>query len=88
MSKLAEVQRFAAAGVPVPPVVVDATTCEPHLGSARITEHVDGEALGPRIVRDERFAAARAALPAQCGRALAATHSMLREAQNGQAMRG
>lgn len=66
----------ARAGVPVPPVVVDAAGCEPHLGAARITEHVDGEALGPRIVRRPDLEAARAALPAQCGRAIAAIHSI------------
>jgi len=64
------------AGVPVPPVVVDAAGCEPFLGAARITEHVDGEALGPRIVRRDEFAPARALLAAQCGRALAAIHSI------------
>ena len=66
----------ARAGVPVPPIVASATACAPHLGPARITEHVDGEALGPRIVRGDRFAAARAVLPAQCGRALGAIHSI------------
>ncbi|MGN6694157.1 MAG: phosphotransferase family protein [Aquihabitans sp.] len=66
----------SAAGVPVPPVVVDAAGCEPFLGAARITEHVDGEALGPRIVRRDEFAPARAVLAAQCGRALAAIHSI------------
>lgn len=64
------------AGVPVPAVVVDAAGCEPFLGSARITAHVDGEALGPRIVRDERFAPARSVLVGQCARALAAIHSI------------
>jgi aminoglycoside phosphotransferase (APT) family kinase protein len=66
----------AAAGVPVPPVVVDAGACEPILGPARITAFVAGEALGPRIVRDERYAAARSVLVGQCGQALAAIHSI------------
>ena len=64
------------AGVPVPEVVVDAAGCEPYLGPARITAHVLGEALGPRIVRDDRFAPARSVLVGQCGRALAAIHSI------------
>ena len=64
------------AGVPVPPVVVDAVGCEPFLGAARITEHVEGEALGPRIVRRDEFAPARALLPGQCGRVMAAIHSI------------
>ena len=59
------------AGVPVAATVVDAAGCEAAgLGAARIAEHVDGEALGPRIVRQDRFADARAVLPTQCGRAL------------------
>ncbi|WP_421120778.1 phosphotransferase [Aquihabitans daechungensis] len=64
------------AGVPVPPVVVGAPACADALGPARITLHVAGESLGPRIVRRPELGAARAALPAQCGRALAAIHSI------------
>ncbi len=64
------------AGVPVPSVIVDSAAAGPSLGEARITEQVDGEALGPRIVRDERYAHARSVLAAQCGRALAAIHSI------------
>jgi aminoglycoside phosphotransferase (APT) family kinase protein len=64
------------AGVPIPPTVVGAAGCADALGAARISLQVDGEALGPRIVRQERYADARAALPAQCGRALAAIHSI------------
>ena len=65
------------AGVPVAATVVDAAGCEAAgLGAARIAEHVDGEALGPRIVRQDRYAEARAVLPAQFGRALAAIHSI------------
>ena len=66
----------ARAGVPVPAVVADAERCGPLVGDGRISEHVDGEALGPRIVRDERYAAARRALAGQCGRALAAIHAI------------
>jgi aminoglycoside phosphotransferase (APT) family kinase protein len=66
----------SAAGVPVPPMVIDAARCEPVLGAARITQHVEGEALGPRIVRRDEFAPARALLAGQCGRALAAIHSI------------
>lgn len=63
-------------GVPVPTVVADAASAAPFVGEARVTAHVDGETLGPRIVRDERYTAARAHLAAQCGRALAAVHSI------------
>lgn len=66
----------AAGGVPVPEVVADTATAEPFVGPGRVTAAVPGEALGPRIVRDERYAVARSALPGQCGRALAAIHAI------------
>ncbi|CAN5585898.1 hypothetical protein BH10ACT1_BH10ACT1_20470 [soil metagenome] len=66
----------AAAGVPVPPVVADGEAARPFVGEGRVTGHVDGEALGPRIVRSERYATARTRLAGQCGRALAAIHSI------------
>jgi len=44
------------------------------LGEGYITEHVAGETLGSRIVRDERFAAARRVMARQCGEILAAIH--------------
>ncbi|MGI8757055.1 MAG: phosphotransferase family protein, partial [Acidimicrobiales bacterium] len=66
----------ARAGVPVPEVVADAAACTAMLGDARITAHVGGETLGPRIVRDERFAPARKVLAVQCAEALAAIHSI------------
>lgn len=65
----------ADAGVPVPEVIVDAAGCTP-LGDARITRRLDGETLGPRIVRSDEFAAARAVLPGQLARAAAAIHSI------------
>jgi aminoglycoside phosphotransferase (APT) family kinase protein len=40
-----------------------------------ITERVEGETIARRILRDDRFAEARRALPAQLGKALAALHS-------------
>jgi aminoglycoside phosphotransferase (APT) family kinase protein len=39
-----------------------------------LMEYVPGEAIGRRIVREERFAAAREVLPGQLARALAAIH--------------
>ena len=44
------------------------------LGRGYITELVEGETLGQRIVRDEKFAGARALMAQQCGEILAATH--------------
>ncbi|MGH7913563.1 MAG: phosphotransferase family protein [Candidatus Binataceae bacterium] len=47
---------------------------EDALGEGYITERVAGETLGSRIVRDERFAAARGVMARQCGEILAAIH--------------
>ena len=65
------------AGVPVPPVVVDAAGCAD--GARRGPHHRPRRRRGARPAhrpRTTQFAAARAALPAQCGRALAAIHSI------------
>ncbi|MDD7967155.1 phosphotransferase family protein [Actinomycetospora lemnae] len=66
----------AAAGVPVPPLVDSggdpAVVGAPYL----VTEHVDGETIGPRILREERFAAAREGLAAELGRTLARIHAV------------
>lgn len=60
------------AGAPVPrPLYFD----EEALGRPFYAmERVAGETIGRKIVRDERFAAARRALPAELARALAAIH--------------
>ena len=60
-------------GVPAPKV---RAILEPAdgLGRGYVTERVDGETLGPRIVRDEKFAGARAVMAQQCGEILATTH--------------
>lgn len=62
-------------GVPAPRV---RAILEPAdgLGRGYITEHVDGETLGPRIVREQRFAQARGLMARQCGEILAATHGI------------
>ena len=64
-----------AAGMPVPRVraVLDEAD---GLGPGVVTDRVAGETLGRRVVREPALAAARGALPAQCGRALAALHGM------------
>ena len=61
------------AGVPAPRV---RAILEPAdgLGRGYITDRVAGETLGPRILRDDRFAAARPLMAAQCGGILAAIH--------------
>jgi aminoglycoside phosphotransferase (APT) family kinase protein len=61
------------AGTPAPKVL---TILEPadNLGEGYIAERVAGETLGPRIIRDERFASARKVMAHQCGEILAAIH--------------
>jgi aminoglycoside phosphotransferase (APT) family kinase protein len=51
-------------------------TPEEGLGDAVICDRVEGESLGARINRDERFAGARETMAAQCGRILAAIHAI------------
>ena len=62
-------------GVPAPQV---RAILEPAdgLGRGYVTDRVEGETLGTRIVRDEKFAGARALMAKQCGEILAATHSI------------
>jgi aminoglycoside phosphotransferase (APT) family kinase protein len=46
------------------------------LGSGYVTERVAGETLATRILREERFASARASMATQCGTILAAIHQI------------
>ena len=77
MAREAECLRAAArAGVPVPELVAvgdghDATGT-PHL----VLVHVAGESLPPRLLRDDRYAAARAGLARELGRVLARVHGV------------
>jgi aminoglycoside phosphotransferase (APT) family kinase protein len=63
----------AAVGAPAPPV---RAILEPAdgLGEGYITDRIAGETLGPRIIRDQRFASARSVMARQCGEILAAIH--------------
>jgi aminoglycoside phosphotransferase (APT) family kinase protein len=72
----ARVLRLAHAhGVPTPGVAYALTPAD-GLGAGYFMEHVDGEALGGRIVRDEAFAAVRPKLARQCGEILARIHAL------------
>jgi aminoglycoside phosphotransferase (APT) family kinase protein len=74
----ARVMRLAHAhGVPTPRVV-HTLAPEDGLGAGFFMEHVDGEALGGRIVRDEAFASVRPLLARQCGEVLARIHALPR----------
>jgi aminoglycoside phosphotransferase (APT) family kinase protein len=60
-------------GVPAPKV---RAILEPAdgLGRGYVTDRIEGETLGQRIVRDEKFAGARTVMARQCGEILAAIH--------------
>lgn len=73
----------AAQGVPVPAVVAtgpadppgeDEEAGGPLAAAYLVVERLEGETIPRRILRDDQYAGARAALTAQCGRALAGIH--------------
>ena len=65
----------AAAGAPVPAVVAVGEGDE--LGASwLVVERLEGETIPRKILRDDEWATARAALTAQAGRALAAIHTV------------
>jgi len=63
------------AGVPVPRVL-HVLSDEDGLGDGFVMSRVRGETIARPILRDTDFEAARRALPAQCGAALAAIHAV------------
>ncbi|GAA4284737.1 hypothetical protein GCM10022261_22680 [Brevibacterium daeguense] len=65
-----------AAGVPCPRLLHDDTPGELIGTPGMLIEFVEGETIARRILRDERFAAARRALPADLARAAAAIHAI------------
>ena len=72
----AVVRAAGAAGVPVPRVVT-ASDDVGLIGSAfMVVERIDGETIPRRILREPDLAAARPRLAEQCGRILAAIHSV------------
>jgi aminoglycoside phosphotransferase (APT) family kinase protein len=71
------------AGVPVPTVVLfggevdgDGLDGGPLGRSWMVVERIEGETIPRRILREKEFASARPLLAAQCGRALAAVHTI------------
>src|SRR4051812_16927453 len=63
-------------GVPVPRLI-DSGTDPAVVGAPYlVTEHVDGETIARRLLREDRYAGARAGLAAQMGAALAGIHSI------------
>ncbi len=68
-------QRAAEAGVPVPPVVWTAT--EDELGfQGFFMEHIDGETIARKILRDDEYAHARTVMAGQCGEIVAKIQTM------------
>ena len=69
-----------AAGVPVPAVVgapdFDNPDDDPLGGAWLVVERLEGETIPRKILRDPEYETARHALAAQCGRALAAVHTI------------
>lgn len=65
-------------GVPSPRVL-HVLAPQDGLGAGFFMEHVEGEALGGRIVRDETFAGVRPRLARQCGEILAGIHALPRQ---------
>ncbi|WP_223163258.1 phosphotransferase family protein [Marinobacter salinexigens] len=68
-------EHAAAAGVPVPKVLAILQP-DDGMGDGFIMNLIPGETLGGRIVRNPEFTAARKVLAYQCGKTLAAIHSM------------
>lgn len=66
----------AAAGLPVPEVLAHHEAPSPWATAGLVMRHVEGETLARRILRDDRYAAARAALAGDCGRFLAGLHAL------------
>ncbi|MHC1561253.1 phosphotransferase family protein [Actinomycetospora sp. C-140] len=77
MAREAECLRAAArAGLPVPPLVRAGDGSDAVGTPSLVMEHVDGESLPGRLLRDERFAAARDGLARSLGRVLARIHAL------------
>lgn len=69
-------KRADEAGVPVPKVLHTDTDGEALGSPGFVMEHVDGEAIAPRILRKDEFAGARPRMAAQCGEILARLHTI------------
>lgn len=72
----AAIAAAARAGVPVPPLV-DASSDPAVLGAPYlITGFVDGETIARKLLREQRYATARAGMAAELGRTLARIHTV------------
>lgn len=74
-TEAALIQAASKAGAPVPRVLA-VSAPDSEIGEAYVMGRLEGETLGKRIARDPPFAGVRPGLAAQCGKALAAIHSI------------
>jgi len=72
----AALRACSAAGLRVPEVLLDREAPSPWETAGIVMRRVEGETLARRILRDDRYAAARAALAGDCGRFLAGLHAL------------
>ena len=86
-TEVALLRAARAAGVPVPAIVLSGGEVDGDPGplgrSWMVVERIEGETIPRKILRDAEFASARPLLTAQCGRALAAVHSIDRRSVSG-----
>ena len=77
MSRESEaISAAAQAGVPVPRVIDFSDDTEALGAPYLICEYIDGETIPRKLLRDDRYAGARAGLAAELGRTLARIHSI------------
>lgn len=76
-------RRAAEARVPVPAVMWLADDREALGSAAFFMEHVEGETIPRRILRDDSYSSARGAMSQQCGEILARVHSIDAEGLSG-----
>lgn len=84
LAREADLLRGAASvGVPVPEVIANGDGSD-GIGSPYIVmNHIDGETIARRILREDEFAAARPLMARQCGEILAAIHTIPLDATPG-----
>jgi len=76
LSKEAEVLDFAQrGGIPAPAMRFRLREAD-GLGEGYVMDHLEGETLGPRIARQDRFTSIRGLLARQCGDAIARLHRL------------
>ncbi len=73
-SEAALLRAARTSGVPVPEVVASGDTNSPVGSAFMILEHIEGETIPRRILRDENLSKVRARLAEGCGEVLAAIH--------------